>query len=367
MITLEGKGFYIWKIPDCEGGDVETITELARNAQLSHVLIKVADGTRKYNYDFDSQVDLVSPLRKRLKQLRIQAWGWHYVYGNDPIGEARVAIRQVEMLELDGYVIDAESQYKQSGKKTAAKKFMKELRTNLPDTPIALSSYRYPSYHPQLPWREFLEYCDFNMPQVYWMFASNPGAQLARSVREFNAMSPSRPIIPTGAAFSEHGWTPKVSEALEFLSKAQDLRLSAANFWEWSAARQIPQMWSSIRDFTWPAGGMPKDICEEYIAALNSHTIDEVLGLYAGNAVHINAERTVQGLEALRDWYNNLFADILPQATFELTEFSGESNSRHFSWTAVSSQGKVYNGSDTFGLVDGKIVYHYTFFTVSPT
>jgi hypothetical protein len=97
MITLEGKGFYIWKIPDCEGGDVETITELARNAQLSHVLIKIADGILKYNYDFDNKVDLVSPLREKLKQLRIQAWGWHYVYGNDPIGEARKGLSWMGM------------------------------------------------------------------------------------------------------------------------------------------------------------------------------------------------------------------------------------------------------------------------------
>jgi len=56
---------------------------------------------------------------------------------------------------------------------------------------------------------------------------------------------------------------------------------------------------------------------------------------------------------------------VLPNATFELTGYSGTGNSRHLTWTATSSAGQVTNGNDTFGLMNGKIGYHYTFFTVS--
>jgi hypothetical protein len=35
-------------------------------------------------------------------------------------------------------------------------------------------------------------------------------------------------------------------------------------------------------------------------------------------------------------------------------------------WTATSPKGTVQNGSDSFGLfADGKINYHYSFFTVA--
>jgi len=89
-----------------------------------------------------------------------------------------------------------------------------------------------------------------------------------------------------------------------------------------------------------------------------------VLALYNSQAVHVNSERTVQGLESLRSWYNSLFNQVLPNATFTMTDYSGDLGSRHFTWTAVSDAGSVNNGQDSFGLVGGKIVYHFTFFTV---
>ncbi len=363
-MSLQGKGFYIWRISRVEGGDVNTIAEMAERAQLTHVLLKIADGTKSYN--IVNGQDLARALTNALHQRGIQAWGWHYVYGYDPLGEARIAIQRVKELRLDGYVIDAEAQYKEPGKDVAARKFMQALRNGLPDIPVALSSYRFPSYHPQLPWREFLEKCDYNMPQVYWMFATNPAAQLARCVREFQNITPFRPIIPTGAAFSEHGWTPSPAEVKEFLDAARELNLSAANFWEWYDARRIPNMWATIRDYPWPvAGGPPQDIVEQYIAALNTHDPDQVTALYADNAVHITAARTVVGLAKIRAWYQSLFDTVLPNATFELTGYSGTGNSRHLTWTATSSAGQVTNGNDTFGLMNGKIGYHYTFFTVS--
>ena len=46
---LTGKGFWIWKIPNCESSNVESIANLAQAAHLSHVLVKIADGKRYMN------------------------------------------------------------------------------------------------------------------------------------------------------------------------------------------------------------------------------------------------------------------------------------------------------------------------------
>jgi hypothetical protein len=73
--------------------------------------------------------------------------------------EARIAIQRVRQFNLDGYVIDAEKQYETSTKRPAAQRFMEEVRSALPGLPVALSSFRYPSMHSQLPWKEFLEKC----------------------------------------------------------------------------------------------------------------------------------------------------------------------------------------------------------------
>ena len=366
MAPLQGKGFFIWQILKCEHGDVNAIANLANQAGFSHVLIKIADRAQSYNFDLKTGVDLVPPLVQAFKARGIQCLGWHYVYGFDPIAEANIAIQRVQQLNLDGYVIDAEAEYKQPGKDKAARQFMDRLRSGLPKVPVYLSSYRYPSYHPQLPWKEFLEKCDYNMPQVYWLQSSNPGDQLLRCVREFQAMTPFRPLIPTGAAFKEGTWVPTPAGITEFLQTAQKLNLSAANFWEWANCRNnLQDVWDTIKGYSWDGLPPVKDITQQYIDALNTRDANKVVALYNATAVHVTAARTLQGIAAIRTWYISFFSQVLPNGAFTLTGFSGTGSSRHMTWTATSNSGQVRNGNDTFGLVNGKIAYHYTSFSVS--
>jgi hypothetical protein len=365
-MPLQGKGMYIWRIANCQNGDANAIASLAKQADFSHVLIKIADGPGSFNIDLESGIDLAPPVAQALRSRGIQVYGWHYIYGNDPLGEANKAIQRLDQLDLDGYVIDAEGEFKQPGKAEAARKFMDRLRSALPSLPVAFCSYRFPSFHPQIPWREFLEKCDYNMPQVYWQSSHNPGEQLVRSVREFQAMSPSRPIIPVGSAYKSGAWAPTPAEMQEFLQTAQSLNLSAANFWEWANTRtHLPAVWDAIRDYPWSTVPPPQDITQQLVAAYNTHDPDRVTSLYTPTAVHITAARTVQGSAAIRTWYQSLFNELLPNATFTHTGYTGTASSRHFTWTATSNAGSVRNGNDTIGLLNGKISYHYTFFTVS--
>ena len=366
-MSLRGKGMFIWKIPRCEEGDSARIAQVARSAGLTHVLVKIADGPIAYHGDWGSTTDMVTPLIDALRAASIQVWGWHYLYGDNPVGEARIAIQRINQLKVDAYVIDAEGQYSEAGKREAARRFMADLRVAVPNLPVALSSFRYPSLHPQLPWKEFLEKCDYNMPQVYWMKAHNPGAQLQRSMREFQAMTPFRTIIPTGAAFREHGWKPTDTEVLEFLKKAKELNLPAVNFWEWSEARSgsMPNVWETIRDFSWDGEPVVEDICQQFIAALNKHDANLMANFYSPNAVHITSARTVQGIDAIRTWYTALFTQVLPKASFRLTAFSGKGSTRHFTWTADTKTATVQNGSDTLGLLNEKIAYHFTTFATA--
>jgi hypothetical protein len=364
MKTLQGKGFFIWQIPSCENGDAGAIAKLAHKAQLSHVIVKVADNVSSYN--IYEGVDLVPPVVRKLRKLGIQVWGWHYVRGDNPLAEADKGIERVQTLGLDGYVIDAEGPYKERGKAAAAEKFMARLREGLPKTPIALSSYRFPSYHRQLPWQQFLEVCDYNMPQVYWMFSEKAGEQLTRSVREFQAITPTRPIIPTGAAFKEHGWKPDAAQVIDFLQTAKDLNLPAANLYSWDSCRRyLPEIWQANQDFEWLPLSSPRDITERYVTALNTLNPDRMINLYNSNAVHITSARTIQGFKDLRIWYQALFFSLLPNAKFSHTGFSQTKNSRHLTWTAESDFGAVHNGRDTFGLHKGKITYHFSTFTIT--
>jgi len=364
---LKGKGIYIWKIQHCENGDVNGIVEKSVEANFSHLLIKIANGIYSYNYDWKNNIDLVPPLAGKLHQKGIQVWGWHYIYGEQPIKEAHKAIQRIRELNVDGFIINAEGHYR--GKYAAAKSFMDILTSEITDIPIGFSSYRYPSYHPQVPWNEFLSKCDINMPQVYWLKSNSPGSQLEHSVKEYQNLEFTPPIFPTGSAYQEWGWSPTTEEIQQFLDKAKTLNLKGANFWEWSSCREnLPHnVWETIRDYTWePISKPPDDITESYVEALNTHDPTQIVALYQDNAVHITSERTVQGLSALKEWYSSLFQDILPDATFSVSTYSGTGPTRHLTWTASSSNGRVQNGRDTFGLHKDKIAYHYCDFSVTP-
>jgi hypothetical protein len=365
-MALSGKGFMIWKIKDCEGGDPVAIANAASSAGLTHVVIKIADGVYPFNIERTSMVDLVPPVVNALHNKGIQAWGWHYVYGNNPLGEAQTAGQRVRLLGLDGYVIDAEGEYKQPGKEAAARKYMTELRSYLPKTPIALCSFRFPTYHPQLPWKAFLEKCDIAMPQMYWQSAHNPGAQLRRCVNEYKNLMPSLPVIPTGSVYHIGGWDPTVEDINEFLDTSRLLNLQAANFYAWEHARSyLKPLWSAIAAYKWPPYAQPIDIPDKYIAALNTHDSNKVISLYNSDAVHITAAQTLQGTTAIQTWLTKFLGEMLPNAIFRLTGVSGTGDSRHFTWQATSQTSKIMNGNDTVGLMNGKIAYHYSFFTVT--
>jgi hypothetical protein len=105
---LQGKGMTIWKILSCEGGNAAKIAEVAKSAGFSYVLIKIADAGAAYNYDKVNNKDLIPPVVDALRSAGISVWGWQYVYGYDPIAEARIAISQMNKYGMDGFVIDAE-------------------------------------------------------------------------------------------------------------------------------------------------------------------------------------------------------------------------------------------------------------------
>lgn len=243
---LAGKGYYIWKIPLCEGGDLARIAAVAELAELSHVLIKISDGVVEYNRG------LVAALVTALQAVKIEAWGWQYTYGYQPETEASLAAGLVDAYELDGFVVNAEVEYKTAGGKERAERYMGRLNAKMPQgVPIALSSFRFPSYHPQFPFAAFLRGCDFAMPQVYWMQAHNAGAQLRQSVAEYKQFG--KPYFPTGAAFLEHGWKATGPEVTEFLNTCRELKLTGANFWEWGNSKQYAyDCWQAVDEFAWP-------------------------------------------------------------------------------------------------------------------
>ena len=360
MNQLIGKGFFIWKIPNCENGDPEAIAYSAHQAGLSHVLIKIANGIYDFNFDPINKKDLIGPVATALKKYGIQVWGWHYVFGDLPEEEAKAAIRQLTKIPLDGYVIDAELEYKD--KYTPSRIFLKYFRESFPSMPVALSSFRYPKYHPQLPWADFLTESTLNMPQVYWEQAHNPADQLRQSISEFQLISPFRPIIPTGPTFCATEWCPSAQEVIDFMNTSIEMNIPAVNFFSWDYCRsKLPQLWDTIANFAWPGVILPKhDVVEILIEEMNLRNIKNILDLYSQDAVLVTASATLQGRTTIQTFYENLLNSTLINHHFKILGLIIKDNSRQFNWSASIANEETDQFNDSIGLIDQKIIYHYS-------
>ena len=259
---LAGKGMYIWQVRhtlevlgqvDPALQDTDLIADVMVKAGFTHAWIKVCEGSGAYNI-YNGR-DFAHELVLSLKARGISPWGWQYEYGRYPDLEAQAAIRRINELDLDGFVVDAEVEYKTSGA-NAARRYMSLLRNAFPNLPIGLSSFRFPSFHPEFPFDAFLEYCDFNAPQVYWMMANNAGDQLRRCLNEFRTIvKVQRPVFPTGAAYHERGWQSTSEQVQDFMETAVELGLCGFNFWEMAnCLTYMPDVWEVIKQFKVESG-----------------------------------------------------------------------------------------------------------------
>lgn len=240
----KGKTVFLWQIKAQYGGNPQALAEKAEDMGVSAVLLKAADGSTIYNQrqvTLGWKDDLVGPLIAALAGRGIRTWGWQYIYGVQPAQEAQRAVERMQSHGFAGWVIDAEGEMK--GKENQARLYMELLRKSLPDALIGLTTYRYPTLHRELPWKTLMQGCDFQMPQVYWAGAHNPGEQLERCVREYRELERSlklnaAPIIPVGAAYRERGWQPTADEMVAFVAKVRELELPGYSMWEWGCAQR---------------------------------------------------------------------------------------------------------------------------------
>jgi hypothetical protein len=415
-MTLEGKGFFTYLLPQCENGDPAAILKMAQSVGLSHVLVKVADGPRAFGIDSAGN-DFTASVVDELRNAGIAVWGWHYVYGNDPAGEAKIAVLRTQALGLDGYVVDAEQEYKQPGKNKAARQFMSTIRSAL-DLPLILNSFRFPEYHPEFPWAAFLEFCDYHMPQVYWEQAHNAGGQLRESKRQCDALPNARLYLATGAAYgTADRWSATPNDVTDFLNTAKALGIPAVNFFSWDYCRaNLPATWKAIADFAWtvapqtipgpeklpvvvpppteppsateepapepetpatpidttpvespvftetvtaptPSEPVPPDaFTASFIAALNSFQPGQVAALFNADAVNVRAGQLLRGASSIQTDFATLFTSLPAGVKFTLQNFVTGDDVRYMAFLAGARPGQA-----SLVLQNGKISLGYVF------
>jgi hypothetical protein len=217
-------GMWIWYVAKANGGSPARIAGRARARGIDTVFIKAGDGN-------DAWSQFTPQLIAALKARGLDVCAWVFVYGTDPIGEARVSAEAVRR-GADCLVIDAESRYE--GRYAQASTYITRLRASIgPDYPLGLASFPYVHYHPGFPYSVFLgpDGAEFNLPQIYWRAIGTTVDKAIATTYTYNRVY-ERPIDPMGQLYG----SPPVSEVLRFRKLALANGFGGVSWWSWQHA-----------------------------------------------------------------------------------------------------------------------------------
>ena len=186
-----GQMGWIWEVWGL--GSPAAIADQALQLNLHTLAIKVADGTSYWSG--------TQPAIQTLQGSGYPVFGWQYIYGQDPAGEAMTAIQAIHDAHLSGWIIDAEIEYQNlPNAGAAAYTYMTTIRKAYPDLPIGFTSFGDWNYHRGIPLSVFSRYVDVLMPQIYWQTMQWP-IQTAWDTCMGSYQPFKLPIIPIGQAY----------------------------------------------------------------------------------------------------------------------------------------------------------------------
>lgn len=275
-MEIKGMGMWIWVIDDTENGDIDAIIQKAKEYKIRWIMPKATQGTIKYarNWKLIDGVPQIVRLARAAHEAGIAVIPWGWVYGRSPyspynslsVAEARIAVEAIKALDADGWIVDAEKDWKRPHLEMWREVdiYMDELesgliREGLPRLPIYVSTYRYPYLHREFPfetWRDRLNPSkgDGWMPQVYWEQDTRPLAgqyQLKYTKEKYaHLLSTGLDFIPAGAGYSWGGWRATGEQVLHFLETAIEMNLPPS-LWSWQHMwtdnwAAVKQAWADV-------------------------------------------------------------------------------------------------------------------------
>jgi hypothetical protein len=185
---------------------------------------------------------------------------WQYVYLKyNPSAEAKAAIKMCTKYKdiACAFLIDAEGEAK--GQYLQAPIYANALKAGLVPLgiPIALNSYRYPSVHPELPWKALRSVCSLDIPQVYYR-NTDPIYNLEKSYGQYQLMKPQMDYQPAGDMYYEYGVKPTPAAVKNFLKYCRDdPRFDMAIMWSADQCEVTPDLWAAYASVVWPVEGKP--------------------------------------------------------------------------------------------------------------
>lgn len=250
-----GKGAMIWKLRDWCGGVPAFQVAQAIDLGLSHVSLKIIDGTReKWEawWTKRQNCELLPDTIAALKEAGIRVKGWGWIYGRSPKAEAEKTIELCRKYGIDEYDIDAEHQFNKPGMAPAADTYSRALAGAVPEIRVGLCSYRFVRTHqPAFPIDAFAPFMDYWCPQVYFLGDNRIGggaSQLEVSSKQYDTIR-KLPYIGVAPTFPWGEWLASKDQLLLFFVKANELGHEGIMVWDLPQASQ--DQLDAIKKFKW--------------------------------------------------------------------------------------------------------------------
>jgi hypothetical protein len=252
--VLQGKGMWVWKYGQTEGGNPDAIVDRAVRSGLRQLWVRVGD-SRDGFYGAGTLAALVP--RAHARGVAVIGWGFPYLW--DPVADARwsaeaLAWRAADGSALDGFSPDIEMQSEGVAlSDRRAQVYLGLTRQAAGRTLLAATVYR-PSdiVWGRYPYPAIAPYVDAFAPMVYWG-CTEPGEAVMQAIGRLASM---RPVHPIGQAYdmSEDGTgragAPDAAETRRFLDTARRQGAVGASFWVWQSIDD--DQWGAVAGYRWP-------------------------------------------------------------------------------------------------------------------
>ncbi|RLC88750.1 MAG: hypothetical protein DRJ03_01485 [Chloroflexi bacterium] len=261
---MEGKGIFIWHTASTKGGDAHETAHFLLDAGFERVDVKAANGAYRY---MPGGVDNLTPeYVAGLQAEGLKVYGWQFIYGQDPAGEARIANAEIARLGLDGWIFDWEALADAKKNATSrASTLVRTVRAANPTLPLGWCSWALfenphtgAQWHPRKIAETAMAVCDFAMPMMYWVPVGNVTPYpangidnalfwLVESLKQWRAIT-NKPIIPVGRAYDGDGTTAEPDAVRAFGEETSALGLQGISWWVLERAQAMPDIWPVLVD-----------------------------------------------------------------------------------------------------------------------
>ena len=230
--AFDRQGMWVWYVSRSEGGSVGAIIARARRNDVGTVYIKAGDGGGAWS-------QFSRGLVQALHRGGLSVCAWQFVYGDNPVAEARIAAAAVKK-GADCFVIDAEADYE--GKYAAADRYVRALRARIGDAyPLGLAAFPYVDYHPSFPYSVFFGPggATYNLPQMYWKTIGTSVRTVFEHTYLYNRIY-GHPIYPLGQTYEAPG-----SAGIKLFRRfAASYGGLASSWWSWQETNG--QEWGAL-------------------------------------------------------------------------------------------------------------------------